>query len=422
MRRKLKVLSLLVIGILFLTLGLSGCGKKEAGPVTLNALYMKQAGYSEDDIRQMTEAFMKENPNIKVNLTFVPYEALHDKIVTSAAAGTGGFDVALVDCIWTPELAQAGFIKDITGKIDQNLLNDIFPGVLSAVEYNGKLYGMPWLNDTKYLFYNKEILEKAGIKNPPATWDELLADARIIKNKGLVKYPIIWSWAQAEAVVCDYTTLVGAFGGEIIDKNGNPVLNQGAGLEALKFMKKSLDEGLSNPASRESLEEDVRRIFSQGEAAFAINWTYMYNLANDPKESKVAGKVEIALMPGSDKAKSASVNGGMGLAILKNTKHEEEALKYLLFMANKDNQKKYAKLALPIYKSLYNDPEVKKGQEKLVEIAQEQYQYIVNRPQVSWYPELSQALQVEIQNALLGKKTPEQALNDVAAKVKQLKK
>ena len=44
----------------------------------------------------------------------------------------------------------------------------------------------------------------------------------------------------------------------------------------------TLDEELSNPASTESLEEDVRRIISQGEAAMALNWTYMFALANDP--------------------------------------------------------------------------------------------------------------------------------------------
>ena len=65
-------------------------------------------------------------------------------------------------------------------------------------------------------------------------------------------------------------------------------------------MKKTLDDGLTNPNSHEYLEEDVRKVFSNGEAAFALNWTYMYNLANDPKESKIAGKVGIVPAPGVD--------------------------------------------------------------------------------------------------------------------------
>ena len=75
-----------------LTLALTVVGLASAAPVaadtTINALFMEQAAYSEDDVRAMTADFEKANPGIKVNLEFVPYEALHDKIV--AAQGAGG--------------------------------------------------------------------------------------------------------------------------------------------------------------------------------------------------------------------------------------------------------------------------------------------------------------------------------------------
>ncbi|TGQ49719.1 extracellular solute-binding protein, partial [Mesorhizobium sp. M1C.F.Ca.ET.212.01.1.1] len=95
-------------------------------------------------------------------------------------------------------------------------------------------YGMPWILDTKYLFYNKEILEKAGIKAPPKTWEELGEQAKIIQDKGLLKTPIAWSWAQAEAVICDYTTLVSAYGGDFL-KDGKPDFQNGGGASALKY-------------------------------------------------------------------------------------------------------------------------------------------------------------------------------------------
>ena len=59
-----------------------------AAATTLNALFMTQAAYSENDIRAMTQEFQKAHPDVQVNLEFVPYEALHDKIV--AARGAGG--------------------------------------------------------------------------------------------------------------------------------------------------------------------------------------------------------------------------------------------------------------------------------------------------------------------------------------------
>ncbi|HYW85410.1 MAG TPA: extracellular solute-binding protein, partial [Spirochaetia bacterium] len=166
-------------------------------PTTLNALFMKQAGYSEDDVTAGTREFEKANPNIKVVLTFVPYEQLEEKIITSAQAGS--YDVVLSDGPFTAKFAKASIIKEVPAlsSADQK---DIFGGAILSTVYNGKSWGMPWLNDCKYLFYNKKILAAAGFANPPKTWDELLSQAKVIKAKGLVKYPIAWSWTQAEAL------------------------------------------------------------------------------------------------------------------------------------------------------------------------------------------------------------------------------
>src|SRR3954454_1374255 len=88
-----------------------------AADVTLNALFMKQAAYSEDDIRAMTADFEKANAGIKVNLEFVPYEALHDKIVAAQGAGSSGYDVVLFDVIWPAEFGSKGFLQDVTARI-----------------------------------------------------------------------------------------------------------------------------------------------------------------------------------------------------------------------------------------------------------------------------------------------------------------
>ncbi|MGO7845262.1 hypothetical protein ACC698_37910, partial [Rhizobium johnstonii] len=66
------------------------------------------------------------------------------------------------------------------------------------------------------------------------------------------------------------------------------------GLDALKYMVSSYSSVLTNPNSKEFLEEDVRKVFENGDASFALNWTYMYNMANNPKDIKVAGKVGVA--------------------------------------------------------------------------------------------------------------------------------
>jgi multiple sugar transport system substrate-binding protein len=153
----------------------------------------------------MTEDFTKANPDIKVNLEFVPYEGLHDKTVLAQGSG-GGYDVVLFDVIWPAEYAANNVLLDISPRVTDEMKAGVLPGAWSTVQYDGKYYGMPWILDTKYLFYNKDILAKAGIAAPPKTWEELTEQAKIIKDKGLLKSPIAWSWAQAEAVICDYTT------------------------------------------------------------------------------------------------------------------------------------------------------------------------------------------------------------------------
>ena len=82
------------------------------GTVTLNNLFQQQAGYSANDLAGMTAKFEKAYPNIKVNNTLVAYEALHDKIVAAAPAGT--YDVVLGDCIWPAEFGSKGIVKDLT--------------------------------------------------------------------------------------------------------------------------------------------------------------------------------------------------------------------------------------------------------------------------------------------------------------------
>jgi multiple sugar transport system substrate-binding protein len=394
---------------------LAGCGGEQgAGSGTLNALFMKQAAYSDTDVKNMTEQFQKQNPGIKVNLTFVAYEALHDKVVAAAPAGT--YDTVLVDVIWPAEFASKKMIVDITDRFPESERSKIFAGGLKTTEYDGRYYGVPWILDTKYFFYNKKMLGEAGVGPPPDTWDGVVEAAKALKSQGVVEYPLVWSWAQAEALMCDYATLLGAYGGQFFNGSGKPAFNTGGGLQALEFMRMTLDEKLSNPASTESLEEDVRRIISQGEAAMALNWTYMYSLANDPNESQVAGQIDIAHTP-KGPAGAPGVNGSMGMAIANGSQNQDAAWKYIQFMTSQKIQNQYAKLSLPIWKSSYDEEQVVQALPQVVPVAKEQLNDLILRPVVTQYNDVSHTLQVEIQQALTGDKTPKQALDDAAKAV-----
>ena len=394
-----------------------------AAAVKLSALFMKQAAYSDSDVKAMSDAFTAANPNITVNLEFVQYEALHDKIVTDQVGGSGTYDTVLVDTPWPAEMAKANIVQDITDKIPAEFKSGVFDTAWTSATYQGKTYGVPWINDTKFFFSNKKMLADAGITSTPRTWDDVIAAAKAIKAKGTVKYPLAWSWSQAEAVICDWAELAGTMGGaDFIDAQGNATFNKGGGLAALTFMKKTIDDGLTNPASLGFLEDDVNKTMGAGQAAMALNWTYGLGVMNDPAKSTVAGQIQVTAAPGTASTPTAGVNGGMSIAITKSTKHPDEALKFALWMASQAMQEKYDSSTLPMWKASFGDANVTKAAPELFAAAKDQFAALVTRPVVPYYSKLSSALQVAIQEALKGTKTPQQALDGVAAKLPDLQK
>jgi multiple sugar transport system substrate-binding protein len=399
--------------------GGTGDDKQGSGEGKITALFMQQAAYSEDDVRKMTADFQKANPKITVEPTFVAYEALHDKIVAAAPAGT--YDVVLIDVIWPAEFGTKKIVTEVSSDVPAAWQTGMLGGALTTAKYQNKFYGVPWILDTKYFFSNTEMLQKAGVDAASlSTWDGVLAAARALKDKKVVDYPLLWSWKQAEALICDYTQLVGAFGGKFLSDDGKSVaFNTGGGLAALEFMKKTLDDKLTNPSSMESLEDDVRKVFSEGGAAMALNWTYMFSSADDPQQSKVAGKVAVAPTP-TGSAGGPGCNGSMALCVTTGSKNQKAAWKYISYLTSADVQNNYAKLSLPCWTASYDDPKVVETNPKMVPVAKKELANLIERPQVPRYNEISQVLQAELQNALLGKKSPKQALDDAANQSKSL--
>jgi multiple sugar transport system substrate-binding protein len=405
----------------------AACGGSAAspsgGPVTLHALFMKQAAYNEQDVKTMSDAFTAANPGVTVVPEFVAYDALHDKIVTDQVGGSGQYDVVLMDAIWPSEFANAGIVTDITSKIPADFKSGVFESAWTAANFQGKTYGVPWINDSKFFFFNKKLLADAGIAAAPKTWDEVVTAAKAIKAKGLVQYPLVGSWKQAEAVICDWTQLAAAFGAtDFVDAQGKALFNTGGGLKALQFMKQLLDDGLMNPASLGFNEDDVNSTMSAGQAAMALNWTYGGAVMNDPKQSKVAGQVDVVGSPGEGSVATSGVNGGMALAVTKSSKYPDQALAYALSIASQKSQELDTTLAFPMWKASFDKADLTKANTSFWGAAKVQFAGLVARPVVPYYTKLSNALQVAIQEALQGKVAPDAALNGVAAKLADLQK
>ena len=236
---------------------------------------------------------------------------------------------------------------------------------------------------------------------------------------------MVWSWAQVEAVVPDFVTLLYGNGGQFFDENNQPAFNDEVGVATLQWMVDMTNEGLINPASITSAEEDVRNVFSAGNAAFATNWLYMYGLAQDPAESQVAGKVGMALMPVFQSALDADIesstnNGSMGFAVTAGSQHPDEAWNFLAYLTSKDIQVEFSEHQLPIWQTAFEETsliEANPINEVTVPMFAEQFPWSHVRPKVPYYNEASRILQLAIQEALVGSKTPQEALDGAAAEI-----
>jgi multiple sugar transport system substrate-binding protein len=229
-----------------------------------------------------------------------------------------------------------------------------------------------------------------------------------------------WSWKRFEGLVCDWLLLAYAFPGtKIFDDEGRPVFNRGGGVQALQWMVDMLYKyKAANPASLTLEEEAVNQTFIAGKTAMICNWEGTLVQADDTMRSVIIGKARAALFPAVPPNVSATTLGPEGLAIMKNASRKHEAMIFLRFLMRPDIQKKIFLLGgyMPIYDYQFRDPELAQITKQL-DMMGEQFRYAFNRPKLLNYNEVSDVLQLELHNALLRHKTPQQALDDAAAKI-----
>ena len=356
-------------------------------------------------------ADMTDATGIKILQTIVPYNQRLDKINTAVL---GGADVDLVqmDTVWTAQFAAAGWVDDLTDRLPRTIKTDIPASALSAVMYRGRLYGIPVFNSAKHLFYNQRLLKEAGFDHPPTTLDEFVVQASQLTKPG--QWGSIWSWRQSEALICDWLSIMFTqAGAQFLDDQDKAVFNTMGGTEALQWMIGLLyTHRAADPASLESTEDDVRKALQTGAYALTYNWEGVLPEANDPTKSPAAPHIRVALLPGGNGAKSASVSGAEGWAILAHSKRKAAAWKLLEHMASPAWQTKAAIMTgnYPIFASLYIDQTLQQTIQDF-SVYGEQFKYLVTRPQLVSYARASDILQTHLHRALLRKVSPKGAMD-----------
>lgn len=369
--------------------------------------------------------FNKKNEGkIKVNFVALPTESDKQRTtyVTAFSGGSYEYDVFDGDCVWPAEFAASGYALPLDSYIkkDGMKMTDYFDGSATAVTYQAKVVALPRYIDTGLLFYRKDIIDKA-----PATWDELITMAKASKGKGTpaTKYGFVAQGKQYEGLVCDAVEWIAAYGGQVTDSDGKIVINSPESIKGLTKMKdlyKSADIVPKDITTFTEPESDT--MFLQGESVFMRNWPYVWTRGNDEKLSKVIGKFDLDSLPKGD-SKAAACLGGWVTMINKNTKHADEAWQFLKFMCGPEGQKISALEGgyAPTLKSLYQDKDIKEKQPHFEKMSKG-FEAAVPRPVSPVYSKLSEIMQIEVFKMLTDKQTPEEAVKNMDAKMKEASK
>jgi len=366
----------------------------------------------------MLAAFEKES-GVKVNLTIADWDKIRDKVSIAGAAGSKLADVAEFDWSWTGQFSKAGWFIPLEDKLPKDLTSDLVNAAPFTAD--GHLYAVPYSNDYRISVYNTDMFNRAGITTPPATFDELKADLKLLKDKGVSKYPLGLYMGPVENTSTNWFLLTLAMGGELFDKDGKPAFTDpnSGGYRALQFMVDMNKAGYVAPIgfSPDTLWGDQ---FMAGNCAIELDSApAVMPLVQDPKHSVIIGQAQFFLVPG-DKAPLASFGLPEGLGIMAKSDHQDAALAFIEWWMKPENVVAIqAKLGLMPTRASILDQEIKANTIPGGEVLLEQAKLLKPLfPQGTppWYSQFSVTAASLLNAAIKGDKSVKDALNELATK------
>jgi multiple sugar transport system substrate-binding protein len=368
-----------------------------------------------DPIPVLLREFEAAHPGVRVRSETLPAasDEQHQFYVVNLEGQSAGFDVLMLDLIWVPEFARAGWLVDLTSHVSADELGAFFPSAVRAGSYAGRVWGLPWNMNVGFLYYRADLLAKYGLP-PPATWDELIAHTRRVRqgerDPRLDGY--VWQGKQYEGLVCNVLEAFWSHGTDLLDDHGRLLPDAATAAEALAFLRHLVDSGVSPRWTMAADEELSRRAFGDGHAVFLRNWPYALDLF-EGADSRVRGRVGIAPLPGRTRERRGlGATGGSHLGVARASRHPEQAIALARFMTSERAQRALlAGTLYPARTALYQDAGLVSRHPSLPRI----YALMLAgrpRPVTPNYLLLSTTLQPEFSAVLVGLRAPGPALAD----------
>ena len=396
-------------------LGAAGCGGGEqAGGAT--EIYFTSAPDESGTTEKLIDMFNDKNKG-KYKVIFHQGNAdtgqRFDKLRTQMQAGGEDLDVILGDVIWTAQLAESGWISDLSDRFTESQRKEFLPGSVEAITYKGKAFGMPWFTDTGLLYYRKDLLQESGFDGPPRTWDELKQMTLKVREDAGLKDGFVFQGAAYEGGVCDGMEFIWTHGGEVLDPDDptRVLVDSPEAIAGLATERSMITEGISPEAVTVYKEDESAGAFLNGDAVFLRNWPYVYALVGTSEYPKLEPEqVGVSELPSADGEPGNGTVGDQPLYISSTAKDPDATWKFIQFLTAPEQQKIRAVEGayLPTRTALYSDPEI---QEKVpvVPLAQEALQHTRPRPVSPYYSDMSLEMAEQFNASLSGDISPEEA-------------
>ena len=391
-------------------------------------------------IQSLIEGFNASQPAVEVVWELAPEEsdAYFRMMMSEFDAGSSRIDVFGSDVIWTSELAVNDYVRDVSGEIYDDLPVDaMLSAALNSAIFQNRFYAVPWYTDAGMLFYRRDLLEQAGVSEPPATWEELAAAARTVMEASGVPHGLVFQGASYEGGVTNalefiwsaggrswtqQSEVAGAFGQRVVDPNVI-VLNSEASAEGLATARRLVEEGIAPPEVATFNERDCLRVFGAGEAVFMRNWPFAYGLLGSEEFGAVTpDQVGIAKIPTlAPERTSYSCLGGWNLAIARASNAPEEAWSFIRYATAPEQQRMMATRGgfLPVLTSLYDDDALR-AEVPVLGLGAAVVRTARARPASAIYSRLSPRLAIMFNRVLKGEVAPREAVLDTEAELRRM--
>lgn len=366
---------------------------------------------------------------IKVNLETMNWDSIHDKVVSSEAAGVAPADITEVDWSWAGQFAAAGWYTPLGAWLPKSVIDG--SSVSSAFRIDGQQIAMPYNLDFRGTIINMTLMRKAGITTIPTTWAQLLADAQQLKARGVLGHPVGVPLSVTEGTSTPWYALIKSAGGSVLTSSGTPAFSAAgsAGAQALSFEARLYSDGLIPPGEISLDDQQTSSLFASGQIAIELSYSpsalggYV-----TPSTSKVAkDDIVLAPIPGTGGVRTGTFGLPEGLGIPKSSTHKAAAAMFIYWWEQ-----------LPQLLTSYNNPNMGNlppltsaldylsGKGDLVDGSQ----VLAILPSVSplfsggtpnWYPQFSTDVATMIQNVVEGKSSASAALSQLASEAQSLK-